>query len=243
MKNVFKLLTFLFFNLIFIVSCSDNCCGYEDTSSANGSSGGGAEVSGAPGAATLISPPLNNSCESATVVDGFYSKVSFSWTKTSETDTYNLTYTDLSNNDTKTKTSISTNSTEIQLARGKAYAWSVQSINSNSKRGPKSSTSKFYLQGTPKYNNVPLAAVLSNPSVSGGDITFTWTGNDPDLGDSLSYTLYVDKVDGKQSPVKTGLSTNTAQLSLDTGAIYYWRIKSTDQNNNSSFSLISKLNI
>jgi hypothetical protein len=101
----------------------------------------------------------------------------------------------------------------------------------------------FIFKGTPKYNNVPLAAVLSNPSVSGGDITFTWTGNDPDLGDSLSYTLYVDKVDGKQSPVKTGLSTNTAQLSLDTGAIYYWRIKSTDQNNNSSFSLISKLNI
>ena len=87
MKNAFKLLTFLFFNLIFIVSCSDNCCGYEDTSSANGSSGGGAEVSGAPGAATLISPPSNNSCETATVVDAFYSKVSFSWTKTSETDT------------------------------------------------------------------------------------------------------------------------------------------------------------
>ncbi len=243
MKNLFKLLTFLFFNLIFIVSCSDNCCGYEDTSSANGSSGGGAEVSGAPGAATLISPPSNNSCETATVVDAFYSKVSFSWTKTSETDTYNLTYTDLSNNDTKTKTSISTNSTEIQLGRGKAYAWSVQSINSNSKRGPKSSTSKFYLQGTPVFNKVPLAAVLSNPEINGNEITFNWTGKDLDAGDTLTYSIYIDKIDGKQSPVKTSLSNPSLVLNLDSGSTYYWRVKSTDQNNNSSFSLISKFTL
>ena len=35
-----------------------------------------------------------------------------------------------------------------------------------------------------------------------GSITLSWEGNDPDEGDSLTYTIYFDEVDGLQDPIE-----------------------------------------
>ena len=237
MKSTLKYTSLLLFTLAFLVSCDCDC---EDDIVQGAVVG---TLVGSPGSPSLTAPLNNKSCEIGTVADAFTSEVTFSWSATSATDTYNLTYTNLATNSTMTKTAIKGTSTKIVLFRGITYAWSVQSINSSSKRGASSGTAKFYLQGNPSYNNVPLAAVLSTPASSGGNVTFTWTGKDPDVADALTYTFYVDKVDGKQSPVSSGLTTASTKLDLATGNTYYWRIKSTDQNNNSSFSLISKFNL
>ena len=68
-------------------------------------------------------------------------------------------------------------------------------------------------------------------------------GSDPDAGDVLTYTLYVDKVDGKQSPFSSGLSLSSIELTLDSGSTYYCRVKTTDQTNISSFSSISTFSL
>ena len=65
---------------------------------------------------------------------------------------------------------------------------------------------KFYLAGDGVVNYAPFPADLKAPAsgstvtLSEGKATFTWDGSDPDSGDTLSYTVYVDTVDGKQTP-------------------------------------------
>ena len=54
-------------------------------------------------------------------------------------------------------------------------------------------------------NYAPFPAELKTPasgstiSLTDGKATFSWEGTDPDSNDTLTYTLYVDTVDGKQT--------------------------------------------
>ena len=195
-----------------------------------------------PGSSDLIAPAANSSCIIGSSVDAFTSNVTFQWSDSNNTDSYDLTYTNLLTNDVKTKTGIKTNSTTILLFKRVPYSWSVKSIKSNSKTA-NSGTNKFYLAGSSIVTNVPLGAILSTPTTNSGKTTLSWTGSDPDAGDVLTYTLYVDKVDGKQTPVMTAISSSSVQITLDTGSTYFWRVKTTDQTNNSSFSSISTFNL
>ena len=72
-----------------------------------------------------------------------------------------------------------------------------------------------------------------------GKVAFTWDGSDPDTGDTLKYTLYVDKTDGKQTPptAQTGLTAKTASVVLEAATTYYWRVKTSD-GVNSSYSIV-----
>ena len=95
-------------------------------------------------------------------------------------------------------------------------------------------------------NYAPYPATLKTPANSStvsrdanGKISFTWEGNDPDVGDTLIYTLYVDKIDGKQTPNSdhTDLTTNELDVVLDGATTYYWRVKTSDGKNN-SYSIV-----
>ena len=68
---------------------------------------------------------------------------------------------------------------------------------------------------------------------------FTWEGSDPDSGDTLTYTLYVDATDGKQTPpsAQTGISAKTLDVALEAATTYYWRVKTSD-GTNSSYSIV-----
>ena len=108
-----------------------------------------------------------------------------------------------------------------------------------------SDTWKFYLAGDGVVNYAPFPAELKTPAsgstvtLSDGKATFTWEGTDPDSGDTLSYTVYVDKVDGKQTPTSalSNLSAQTADVELDAGTTYYWRVKTSD-GTNASYSIV-----
>lgn len=241
MKNYLKYTGLFVFISFFVLSCDCDC---EDESQKSKFNPGDSlsNFSGTPGAANLTAPANSNNCELGSSVDAFTSNVTFNWSASSDTDSYDLTYTNLSTNETLTKTNIKSTSTTILLFKGHPYAWSVKSIKSNSNKAT-SATWKFYLAGNSILTKVPLAAVLNSPVTNGSKTTFTWTGSDPDPADVLSYTLYVDKIDGKQNPVSSGLNVETAELTLDSGSTYYWRVKTTDQTNNSSFSSISSFTL
>jgi hypothetical protein len=101
------------------------------------------------------------------------------------------------------------------------------------------------LAGTGVSNYAPFPADLKTPTSGStvartdGKVTFTWDGSDPDSGDTLTYTLYVDTTDGKQTPptAQTGVSVLTLDVALDAASTYYWRVKSSD-GTNSSYSTI-----
>ena len=108
-----------------------------------------------------------------------------------------------------------------------------------------SDTWKFYLAGDGVVNYAPFPADLKAPAsgstvtLSEGKATFTWEGTDPVSGDTLSYTVYVDTVDGKQDPASalTDLSAQTADVELEAATTYYWRVKTSD-GTNASYSIV-----
>ena len=234
MKSILKYTSFLFFSLTFLISCDCDC---ED---APVDAKAGIPIATNPDAPTLISPSTSNSCEVGKKVNANQSEVTFSWAATANTKSYTLSYTNATTNVTSNKTLLSTSTTAI-LNRGTVYSWRVTAHNIIPSKTATSGSRTFYLSTEPIVTNVPLAAVLKTPSSSTGVASLAWEGSDPDAGDILSYTVYVDKVDGKQTPLSalTNLSSKTASATLEAGSTYFWRVKTTDQNKNSSFSLIS----
>jgi len=72
-----------------------------------------------------------------------------------------------------------------------------------------------------------------------GKITLSWEGNDPDEGDSITYTIYFDEVDGLQDPqtTNTNITETSLEVEVESGTTYYWRVKTSD-GKSSSFTLV-----
>ena len=231
----------LIFTSLLIFSCGGG--GGDDTG------GGGGPVDPpppTPPAKSSLSAPANNkTCETGTSVSDTQSSVAFSWNASANTTTYDLRITNLNTNSITNKNGLTTTSTTVTLDKGVPYSWKITSKNTQTTTSASSDTWKFYLAGDGIVNYAPFPADLKSPSsgstvsLSDGKATFNWEGSDPDSGDTLTYTLYVDKEDGKQTPASslTDISAQTANVELDGDTVYYWRVKTSD-GDNASYSII-----
>jgi len=198
-----------------------------------------------PGKVVLISPSNGKTCQTGRSISDSESNVSFSWNPSSDTNTYEILITNLNSNLSTGQSNIYSTSISSTLEKGTPYSWSVTSKSSKSSVIAKSDTWKFYLAGDGKGNYAPFPAELKSPETGSkvklkdGKASFSWEGADPDKYDTLSYTVYVDKVDGKQTPASalTNLSAQTADVELDASTTYYWRVKSSD-GTNASYSIV-----
>lgn len=239
MNNILKYFSFLF-TLTLIIGCGGG--GGEE---GGGDTGGGDVTVNPPAKSTLSAPANNKTCETGTSVSSTQSDVDFTWGVSADTDSYDLKITDLNSNVATNKTGLTTTSTKVTLDKGVPYSWAVTSKSTKSSVTTPSDTWKFYLAGTGVANYAPFPADLKAPSSGStvkrtdGKVTFTWEGSDPDSGDTLTYTLYVDTTDGKQTPAsaQTDLSVLTLDVALDAATTYYWRVKSSD-GTNSSYSTV-----
>ena len=233
-----KKLAYLFFILIFI-SCGGD-----------GGDGGDGNVDppppSPPGSVSLTAPANGKVCETGTSTSDTKSNVDFSWQASSNTTSYDLQVTNLNSSVAINKTGLTTINATVELDKGQPYIWKVISKNTSTTQTGTSSSWKFYLAGQGTKNYAPFPADLKAPASgstvsrsSDGKVTFTWEGSDPDQGDELKYTLYVDKTDGKQSPASdlTNITEKTVDVALDAGTLYYWRVKTSD-GTNSSFSMV-----
>ena len=125
---------------------------------------------------------------------------------------------------------------------------SSRDIGSNTPTQPEYVNVYSYDKGTGYYpilevvyttNNPPDAPTLNTPSANvrfdkGESVTFTWTFNDPDSGDSQSaYQFQLDDNSDFSSPIiDTGKvsssSTSTTQTLPSTIGKYYWRVRTWD---------------
>ena len=239
MNNILKYFSFLF-TLTLIIGCGGG--GGEE---GGGDTGGGDVTVNPPAKSTLSAPANNKTCETGTSVSSTQSDVDFTWGVSADTDSYDLKITDLNSSVATNKTGLTTTSTKVTLDKGVPYSWTVTSKSTKSSVITPSDTWKFYLAGTGVANYAPFPADLKAPSSGStvkrtdGKATFTWEGSDPDSGDTLAYTLYVDTTDGKQTPAsaQTDLSVLTLDVALDAATTYYWRVKSSD-GTNSSYSTV-----
>jgi hypothetical protein len=239
MNNILKYFSFLF-TLTLIIGCGGG--GGEE---GGGDTGGGDVTVNPPAKSTLSAPANNKTCETGTSVSSTQSDVDFTWGVSADTDSYDLKITDLNSSVATNKTGLTTTSTKVTLDKGVPYSWVVTSKSTKSSVTTPSDTWKFYLAGTGVANYAPFPADLKAPTSGStvkrtdGKVTFTWEGSDPDSGDTLTYTLYVDTTDGKQTPAsaQTDLSVLTLDVALDATTTYYWRVKSSD-GTNSSYSTV-----
>jgi len=239
-NNLLKYFSFLF--TLTLISCGG---GGGDDGGANNGGGGGGPVVNPPGKSTLTAPANNETCETGTSVSATQSEVTFTWTASSDTNTYDLKITNLNTSVVINRTALTSTSTKVTLDKGVPYSWNITSKSTASTTTTASDTWKFYLLGPGIVNYAPFPADLKTPASGStvtrdgdGKVTFTWDGSDPD-GDSLNYTLYVDTTDGKQTPptAQTDLTVKTLAVALDAATTYYWRVKTSD-GTNSSYSIV-----
>ena len=241
MRHLLKYFSFLF--TLTLVSCGG---GGGDDGGGSGGGGGGGNVTNPPGKSTLTAPANNKTCETGTSVSDTKSEVTFTWGASADTNTYDLKITDLNSSTITNKTGLSTTTTKATLDKGVPYSWYITSKSTASTTTTKSDTWKFYLAGTGVVNYAPFPADLKTPASGStvtrdgdGKVAFTWDGSDPDTGDTLTYTLYVDTTDGKQTPATalSNLTAKTASVALEAATTYYWRVKTSD-GTNSSYSIV-----
>ena len=188
--------------------------------------------------ANLEAPSNNKTCETGTSISDTKSEVVFTWTDSIDTDfTADRFIFQL----------VIANTAKAILDKGIPYSWKIITI--SVKEGfevANSETWKFYLAGKGAVNYAPFPAELKTPKSGStaliddnGKVTFNWDGSDPDTGDTLRYTLYVDSIDGEQTPPleQSNLSVKTLKVKLDSASIYYWRIETFD-GSDSSYSFV-----
>ena len=233
-----KKLAYLFFVLILV-----SCGGSEE---GGGDGGVDPPPPQPPGSVSLTAPASGKVCETGSSTSDTKSNVDFSWQASSNTNSYDLQVTNLTTSTAINKTGLTSTNATVELDKGQPYMWKVISKNTSTTQTGTSSSWKFYLAGQGIKNYAPFPADLKAPTSgstisrsSEGKITFTWEGSDPDQGDELKYTLYVDKTDGKQAPSSdlTNISAKTIDVTLDAANLYYWRVKTSD-GTNSSFSTV-----
>ena len=240
-NNLLKYFSFLF--TLTLISCGG---GGGDDGGGNTGGGGGGPVVNPPGKSTLTAPANSETCETGTSVSATQSEVTFTWTASSDTNTYDLKITNLNTSVVINRTALTSTSTKVTLDKGVPYSWNITSKSTASTTTTASDTWKFYLLGPGIVNYAPFPADLKTPASGStvtrdgdGKVNFTWDGSDPDTGDTLTYTLYVDATDGKQTPptAQTDLTVKTLAVALDAATTYYWRVKTSD-GTNSSYSIV-----
>jgi len=199
----------------------------------------------APGKSSLSAPENNEVCYEGEAVDASNSAVTFSWDASSDTDSYDLQITNQETNQTQTESGITATSKAVTLATDVSYSWKVVSKANDTNDTTSSDTWQFYLAGDGQENYAPFPATILSPTsgaavdASNGLVTLSWEGNDPDEGDSLTYTIYFDEVDGLQDPqtANTNITDTSLEVEVESGTTYYWRVKTSD-GTSSSFTLV-----
>ena len=188
----------------------------------------------APGKASLTLPENNKPCETGEV-SGATASVIFTWSTGEDTESFDLAITNSDTNQVTNRTNLTATTATVPLTRGHRYSWKVTSKNEGTQTTA-SDTYKFYLAGDGEENAAPFSAeaVYPQPGSSvtaseAGTVALEWEAADPD-SDTLTYTLLIDTVDGRQEATEknTNLTTNTKEVSVEAGKIYYWSIITSD---------------
>ncbi len=198
-----------------------------------------------PGEAKLNLPQNNKECEQGEVT-GNSALVEFSWEAAEAADKYDLNVTNLDTQEITSKTGITSTSAEMNLERANPYAWEIISRN-NGTASTSSEKWKFYLAGDGQSNFAPFPVAAKYPSPGAtvnpdnSRVTVEWEKSEDPNGDTVSYTLYADKIDGLQAPPAEykNVTETSMQITVEPNTVYFWRVVSSDGNNAAASSIFT----
>jgi hypothetical protein len=204
-----------------------------------------------PVSAVLILPTNGENCNTGSSINASQSAVEFSWNKADHVSNYFLEVVNMQTNQKFKRAGIIETTAVLNLDKGYPYEWFVTSVSEDfPTERPVSDTWRFYLQGEGETNSAPFTADLISPQsgetvqLTDGSYNFVWAGEDPD-GDSMTYTLFVDTVDGLQTPPEeqTNISSSNLSVMLNPDTIYYWGVHVKDSQGNISQSQVQTFRV
>ena len=228
--------TIIGLGLFFLISCG------------GGSDGGGTpepEPIPNPSASTLIFPENNKECTEGIVVSETQSTINFQWTASENTDSYVITVTNLNTN-SSSNTAVSSTEKNITLQRGTPYEWFITSKANGTSETANSSKFRFYNQGLGVENYAPFPAVAVSPTrgstlAATTNVDLQWVGEDVD-NDIINYEVLFGM---ETTPINSLgiLTTNTVNIAVSSGTIYYWLVITNDNEGNKSRSEVFQFKV
>jgi hypothetical protein len=198
----------------------------------------------APEAVELSKPTNNSVClvGANTRAD----EVQFTWVPVAGASSYEIKITNLKSNTTESK-SFPTSPGTVTLVTGLPYEWQVISKSNKTTLTSSSAKWKFYLTGAGEVSYAPFPASLTFPAsgqqvtATAGQVKLTWSGSDPDSGNSfLTYEVFVDtdiaKVKNREVPAQK-TKTESLTIPVKSAGTYYWMVKTSDETSSSYSSV------
>ena len=194
-----------------------------------------------PDPAILNSPENNNTCIPL-ISNSIRAVISFGWTESLNTDSYELV---VRNNVTgsEQKKLVDLTSTTLSLIRGVPYTWWILSKSEISTVDTNSAVWSFYLEALQQEGFLPFSAQLISPqegatvTLTSGQYNLQWTGSDLD-NDIAYFQVHIGTDQAQLSLVQDNHTSSSYQASLSAGQTYYWKIVTVDQVGNRSESSI-----
>jgi len=199
-----------------------------------------------PTAATLTFPDNNQECNQGVEVNATQSSVTFTWTASANTNSYEVKLKNLDAGTTTTHNS-TTNSLAITILKGTPYSWYVISKSSTSTQTAQSNTWKFYNAGEAVQSYAPFPADLVAPNMGANltgvtSVTLEWSGSDID-NDITGYEIYFETVTPPTAQIGASQTATTIDSNVAAGNVYYWRVVTTDAEGNNSQSEIFEFRV
>ncbi|APQ16684.1 hypothetical protein [Maribacter hydrothermalis] len=232
--KILKYITILFFSSALLVSCGG---GSSDETPVDPI----VPVVLDPNEATLVFPEDNTECNEGVVNanDSSKSTVTFEWTNSENTDSYEIKVKNLETGSITTASS-TTNQKAISINRGSPYEWYVISLVNGTSSTATSETWSFYNQGQGIENYAPFPAIAISPlrgsTISNTSTTTTleWSTSDVD-DDIISYEILFDTIETPTTSLGVTEDT-TLEVTISPGNIYYWMVITKDSFGNTSNS-------
>lgn len=216
--NVSSLMVFIAGVLVCSCSSDDGPPTYTDT----------------PEKVTLVLPLNNQECEVGVIVED-KATVTFSWDAVGNTEKYDLTIVNLVTQEINPNFNLTETTKDVLLKRGYPYSWTITTKNSGDEVTI-SDTWKFYLSGEGETNTVPFPATLLSPqsgitvTPNNGTVTLDWANSSDADGDTVTYTVFADTIDGNQEPLEAwrNISESNMTIAVEAGKIYFWHVETSD---------------
>jgi len=194
-----------------------------------------------PTKAVLSLPANNEACTTGTPVSASLSAIVFKWAASQNAESYDLTIKNLESGVITTQTTTALE-LPVTLARNMPYSWFVTAKSSKIATTAVSDIFKFYNVGEASSSFAPFPADMVTPKMAqritptAGKITLQWIGSDVD-NDITNYDIYFGTT--ATPPLlkgNHGITSSLADVAVNAGTTYYWKVISKDAKGNTSDS-------
>ncbi len=202
-----------------------------------------------PGSPQLQFPLRDVVCTTGIFISDTQSNVTFTWTATENTDSYDLVLTNLNDNSVEVFET-PTNELPVDLLQNNPYSWTIISKSNASTLTGTSADWRFYNASQGVSNAAPYPTVLTSPvngmAIATGATQLTWEGADPDnvdnVNDIVAYDVFLSTTMDLTIATENVTETSFTTEALAAGT-YYWRVETIDSVGNRTSSQVNTFNV